>query len=714
MNLFTAQNIFSSARLLLMISLAVGGAALLQKRIRPQSEPADSFIESALIASAWLVVSTTALGIFGFISPLNLLLADLFFFILAFLISSGKKIARNENHSVRPPKYPFPVRLIVILFFLLAAASWTWAWVSPPPPWDAFVYHLSFPAAWIKSGGIFPVTVPFGDQAGTYFPSNVELIYLRLLSAPGQDFATNVLQWFFLIFISIVIYRLSETTGAGNAESIAAAAVPFFIPILFHQSVTSEVDILFAAYFITFIYFLLRWADRPTINSYLYYSFLSLGLFLGSKTISVVFTLLIAAPLIIYLSFKKHSFLQVVCGCLIAAATGGYWYVRNLLLTGNPVYPLSVSFFGKPLFPGAYDRHTMLQSVFHTDSFREWLGLLSNGYGLPIIFLLLFGILFSLFKSRGHLRIKVIAAIPVAITAICFFVIPYNREVRFLFSAFLISCVALAWAAGQMTNRNRRLFLVIILIACLANVVWSAVFSSDPFHLQLGGQILNLFLLPGHIYRMMAPAALTFGAASIIFIYILINRMIFNIRPKAEFVLLPLVSFLFFVGLILLSAVYPKYQYEYYSSFTMGRSWLAMHEMRPDAQRVAYSGTDIDYGLTGPWLKNDVYYVPITEWDTHYFHECTNEIRKRGLYSVPDTNRIDFCRREPDYETWLSRLKELSTTLLYVSVLHPNDLPHLAHDPEGFPIERQWADSHTEHFRLFFSNRQVRIYDFIF
>jgi hypothetical protein len=142
----------------------------------------------------------------------------------------------------------------------------------------------------------------------------------------------------------------------------------------------------------------------------------------------------------------------------------------------------------------------------------------------------------------------------------------------------------------------------------------------------------------------------------------------------------------------------------------MGHSWYAMHALHPKPARVAYTGTDLSFGLTGPLLKNTVYYVPISRWETNAFHECTNLLKKRNEYQIPDTDRIDFCRRDPDYVTWMERLVESHTDLLYVAVLHQNDLPHLDHDDQGFPIERRWANAHQDQFRLIYANPQVRIY----
>ena len=154
-------------------------------------------------------------------------------------------------------------------------------------------------------------------------------------------------------------------------------------------------------------------------------------------------------------------------------------------------------------------------------------------------------------------------------------------------------------------------------------------------------------------------------------------------------------------GLSLIAIRYQSYQYNYYMGSPHGRAWKFIHELYPYPARlrIAYTGTDINFGLAGPQMKNTIYHIPVTRWDVRIFHECTDILKQRGEYEVPDTDRIDFCRREPDYDKWLHRLKSKNTTILYVSILHQNDRPHLNHDRYGFPIERSWADNHPESFR---------------
>jgi hypothetical protein len=64
-------------------------------------------------------------------------------------------------------------------------------------------------------------------------------------------------------------------------------------------------------------------------------------------------------------------------------------------------------------------------------------------------------------------------------------------------------------------------------------------------------------------------------------------------------------------------------------------------------------------------------------------------------------------------DAWLSNLKSASITHLFVSVLSAYETDFVSHNPEGFPIEDDWARADPRAFTLIYANDQVRIYALI-
>src|SRR4030095_6601829 len=81
------------------------------------------------------------------------------------------------------------------------------------------------------------------------------------------------------------------------------------------------------------------------------------------------YTVLLACPLLLFLvdapfraGWKPRHYLVAIFTCLVLFSP---WYVRNLSLTGNPLYPVDVKLFGVTLFHGLFgtERDQQLRSA---------------------------------------------------------------------------------------------------------------------------------------------------------------------------------------------------------------------------------------------------------------------------------------------------------------------------------------------------------------
>lgn len=700
-----------------VISLACGlifvvtGSHMIQKAFHQEYDAAESFLAAAVFGVSWIVITGQLLGALGLLTFYNRALADMAY--LAFSLAAYRRYfpirQRTERRLGRLKATA--VKTILIMSMVVAALLWLWALVSPPPPWDAFVYHLYFPAAWIEKGAVFPVTVPFGDQAGTYFPSNVELVYTWVLQYLGQDFATNVVQFFFLTMAAVAAYRLSRVCGATRTIGLCAVMSVFFMPSILHQAAAAEVDVAFTAFFITSLYFILRWrqdTDRP-VNFVL--SCLSAGLFLGTKSIAIPFAVLMLLPVFAYAIYVRRRMSWLWAALLLAPATGAFWYVRNLLLTGNPIFPLTVKLGGFELLAGSYTRETMLNSLFHTDSIVEWLGLMRGEWGFVFLVLMPLVSVAALFgRGAAAMHRIVIGVFPFLIMAICFFLVPYNREVRFTYTAFVLGAVALGVVMSRMRRPGPETAAWLLAALYVANIFATGGGVDAAYHVQVARQVVNVLSAPAQVYDLMRPGLLVAGAGASLFAATLIFAILRQRWDKWSRPVILSALVICVMSMFPIAAGYPKYQYDYYIATPAGQSWKWLHENVEAPVNIAFTGTDISYGLFGPRLKNEVYHAPVNAHGFRRFHECNEYLKETGRYTMPETDRIDFCRRDPDIDTWIDALRNRDTDILYVSVLHQNDRPHLAHDPQFFPIERAWADSRPRNFRLIFANTQVRIY----
>lgn len=691
------------------VSVCVG-SYLIQKAWYKELDAAEILITTIVFAFGWVVASGQILGSLGISSLTTRLLADSFY-LSAALMSYSRYYPEKMRYQRTRASVGSPTLILLILTgIIISIALLIWAWVSPPPPWDAFVYHLSFPASWVKNGGIYPVTVPFGDQAGTYFPSNVELVYFWLLTYSRNDFLTNCVQCFFLLLCIASVYRLCRIAGAERSPSICAAFGVLFMPSMVHQAAAAEVDIAFSAMFLCTLYYLLRWIQSPEMKMNMIMAFISAGLFIGSKTIAIPWTIFLLVPVLLY-AVRKHGLkLWMLIGVSCFFLTGSFWYFRNFLLTGNPLFPLTLRVGPYTILDGAYERSSVLNSAFHTNSISEWGRLMADCWGIPFIVLLASMAALGLFYNTSIKKKVFFQIISLSVLFLSFFVVPYNREVRFTYTAFLTGLVPLSLFLSIWRRENRKFMYLAALIIYIVNA-FAPITNASLFHRQLFVYIYNIFTAAHPVYGEMIPGALTITIAAILIGGSVLYYFVSQKWSKIMSIVAMAGLLTIFISVFIQSSRYEKYKYHYYSFFIMGHSWNALHVLKPEPVRVSYTGTDLSYGLFGPLLKNNVYHTPINKHGFMMFHQCNDYVKKSGSYSLPTTDRIDFCRRDPSYETWKNKLFALDTDILYVSVLHQNDRPHLEHDREMFPIERYWADSHPDVFGLIYKNPQIRIYE---
>jgi hypothetical protein len=125
----------------------------------------------------------------------------------------------------------------------------------------------------------------------------------------------------------------------------------------------------------------------------------------------------------------------------------------------------------------------------------------------------------------------------------------------------------------------------------------------------------------------------------------------------------------------------------------------------PGGSRVAYAGTNLPYYLLGSGLRNEVRYVNIDRHRDWLLHDYHREARAHGQGTWPNS-RPGWDRIRPDYQAWLSNLDSEGIQLLVVTRVNPAEGSHNVADPEGFPIERLWADSHPERFEPLYGERE--------
>ena len=215
---------------------------------------------------------------------------------------------------------------------------------SPPYAWDEMAYHyMSYYDVLHQVGWGFKV----GSFLGM-IPKALDIVYILSFALSK----TYVLAR--LLHLSIYLTSLSVIgTYLKNKFSLASGLIFAYFAIylqigLLKDATTGYVDVAVAAVSLVILLVVFTWIINP-LNKKLFSLTAVLALSLSLKYSNLGFVLaLLLISLVMVIVTKRQLFIQQLkllsvktlfyLG-LIALIFGGYWYLKNLIMTGSPVYP---------------------------------------------------------------------------------------------------------------------------------------------------------------------------------------------------------------------------------------------------------------------------------------------------------------------------------------------------------------------------------------
>ncbi|MGD9097074.1 MAG: phospholipid carrier-dependent glycosyltransferase, partial [Desulfobacterales bacterium] len=217
---------------------------------------------------------------------------------------------------------------------------------------DALTHHLAVPKIWLAQGLFTELpAIPF-----SYYPMNLDLLYLIPLYF-GNDIAPKYIHFAFALLTAGLIYfhlkrRLNPLYG------LLGALFFLSIPVIVKLSITVYVDLGLIFFSTAALLNLIYWFENRQQRRHLVLSAVWCGLALGTKYNGLIVLFLLTAFVpILYLRRPDSGAARKSGRSQLAALASGTlfvvvalmvfspWMVKNIQMTGNPVYPLYNSFF---------------------------------------------------------------------------------------------------------------------------------------------------------------------------------------------------------------------------------------------------------------------------------------------------------------------------------------------------------------------------------
>ena len=244
------------------------------------------------------------------------------------------------------------------LFFQVAAIIVLCA--VPPVSRDALTHHLALPKIYLEKGLSTELPhIPF-----SYFPMNVDLLYMATMSFSG-DVAIKYIHFAFGLLTALLVYFLLRRWINGQFGMLGALLF-LSLPVIVKLSISAYVDLGLAFFSTAALLAILKWMANNRGIQYLLAAAVFCGLALGTKynALLVLCIMTLSIPLVVLQRDRMQQSAAVVTEasppitvvqsigpavlfCLVAMMMYAPWAIRNIVWTGNPIYPLYQSVFEK-------------------------------------------------------------------------------------------------------------------------------------------------------------------------------------------------------------------------------------------------------------------------------------------------------------------------------------------------------------------------------
>jgi hypothetical protein len=389
--------------------------------------------------------------------------------------------------------------------------------------WDGLMYHLISPDMWIIDGRIEHTTQIVWADA---FPANTELLTAFpavFAHDTGYVFLTNLP---FHLLGACAVAGLALRLGAGRVVAAAAGLGLLAFPAVVGQVQTAYVDVPGSAFALAGLSFALLVPASGPLWTPALLAGCAAGVSAGAKPTNVVYAGVVIAVLMLRVLRRPRA--QRLVGWLVVAGSavlvvllGGYWYLRNWVHYGNPLYPVATlglpgrgslqsvitgAFLPPQLahVPGGMLGATVLAWLYGlwppAPSYDVKLGGFGAAWPLLIVPAAAVGAVLSMRRQRFAAMVLALAAMLTLVTS------PYPWWPRFTLVLGGIGLVFAAVAASRLTPARGRLALCCFLALCVVSGIWAnahtPVYTTDrPFQVIGVGETVRLLRAPDRASR---------------------------------------------------------------------------------------------------------------------------------------------------------------------------------------------------------------------
>jgi hypothetical protein len=299
------------------------------------------------------ILTATTLLVSGAILALVLssrFLRSIFIVACHRLLFSAHSSATTEAPATQPEIGSGTISLLWVIVWVVVLAFWCGrladGLLEVPIDWDTLMYHLPLVDHFLQTGGLYS-----RDCAVWYNPSANELFGLWFVAPFSGDFLILLTNLPAGVIFVIATIGLGRQIGLRSSLCHLTALAVLANFAVVRQFLDASNDLPVAAFVLAGLFYGLRYA-RGAAPPDLVLASACLGLGIGIKYYALGPALVVGVALVLASLFLRglRVAIRVVVTIIIGSLlVGAFWYVRNVLMTGLPFYPMGLTPGNDPL-----------------------------------------------------------------------------------------------------------------------------------------------------------------------------------------------------------------------------------------------------------------------------------------------------------------------------------------------------------------------------
>jgi hypothetical protein len=368
--------LWGAAQVALLALLLGFSAYRLRERLLPAWQGAPARLVESIVAVALLVWIGEILGTFGLFYAGTLIAASLLVAGIAALSPAGGAVggpipeeASTTGGDGGSPAATGPAGenawSLLVMVGVIALVVGHWALTTKHAldrgifNFDSLWYHLPFAAEMVQSHSVTGMHYVDTVFTNWFYPQNSELLHAVGMSLTGRDMLSVFLNYGWLFVAFLAAWCIGRPYGRGSLSVVAAAILLEAHVLVVREPGAAKNDLMAAALILAAIAILVTaWnlrrkagADDPAVPNApdrciknrelpVGWALAAAGLAVGLAAGTKVTALAMAAALslaVLVLAPAGRRWAAAGWWFVPALLGGGFWYLRNLLVAGNPL-----------------------------------------------------------------------------------------------------------------------------------------------------------------------------------------------------------------------------------------------------------------------------------------------------------------------------------------------------------------------------------------